>query len=103
MFKFPNLSPSQDRVEDDEKLEAGMGKGSQRRRVRRRGAGRTGRWGGTWWVTKPYKFIGFGAMEVTKLYKFIGFGAMEVTKPYKFIGCGAMEATRSSCSSTDAA
>jgi hypothetical protein len=25
-------------------------------------------------------------MEVTKPYKFIGFGAMEVTKPYKFIG-----------------
>ena len=37
---------------------------------------------------KPYKFIGFGAMEVTKPYKFIGFGAMEVTKPYKFIGFG---------------
>ncbi len=28
-------------------------------------------------------------MEVTKPYKFIGFGAMEVTKPYKFIGFGA--------------
>ncbi len=27
--------------------------------------------------TKPYKFIGFGAMEGTKPYKFIGFGAME--------------------------
>ncbi len=26
-------------------------------------------------VTKPYKFIGFGAMYVTKPYKFIGFGA----------------------------
>ncbi len=26
---------------------------------------------------KPYKFIGFGAMDVTKPYKFIGFGAME--------------------------
>ena len=39
-------------------------------------------------ATKPYKFIGFGAMEVTKPYKFIGFGAMEVTKPYKFIGFG---------------
>jgi hypothetical protein len=42
-------------------------------------------------VTKPYKFIGFGAMEVTKPYIFIGFGAMEVTKLYKFIGFGAME------------
>ena len=37
-------------------------------------------------VTKPYKSIGFGAMDVTKPYKFIGFGAMDVTKPYKFIG-----------------
>ncbi len=36
-------------------------------------------------VTKPYEFIGFGAMEVTTPYKFIGFGAMEVTKPYEFI------------------
>ena len=29
-------------------------------------------------VTKPYKFIGFGAMDVTKPYKFIGFGALEL-------------------------
>ena len=35
---------------------------------------------------KPYKFIGFGAMDVTKPYKFIGFGAMDVTKPYNSIG-----------------
>ena len=35
-------------------------------------------------VTKPYEFIGFGAMDVTKPYKFIGFGAMDVTKPYDF-------------------
>jgi hypothetical protein len=27
-------------------------------------------------VTKPYTFIGFGAMDVTKPYKFIGFGAV---------------------------
>ncbi len=27
-------------------------------------------------ATKPYKFIGFGAMDATKPYKFIGFGAM---------------------------
>ena len=33
-------------------------------------------------VTKPYEFIGFGAMDVTKPYAFIGFGAMDVTKPY---------------------
>ena len=38
--------------------------------------------------TKPYEFIGFGAMDVTKTYKFIGFGAMDVTKPCKFIGFG---------------
>ena len=37
-------------------------------------------------VTKPYEFIGFGAMDVTKPYKCIGFGAMEITKPYEFIG-----------------
>ncbi len=30
-------------------------------------------------VTKPYRFIGFGAMAVTKPYKFTGFGAMDVT------------------------
>jgi hypothetical protein len=42
-------------------------------------------------VTKPHKFIGFGAMDVTKPPKHIGFGAMDVTKPYKFIGFGAME------------
>ncbi len=42
-------------------------------------------------VTKPCKFIKFGAMDVTKPCKFIGFGAMDVTKPYKFIGFGAME------------
>ncbi len=40
-------------------------------------------------VTKPYRFIGFCAMDVTKPYRFIGFGAMDVTKPYRFIGFGA--------------
>jgi hypothetical protein len=34
-------------------------------------------------VTKPYKFIRFGATDVTKPYKFIGFGAMDATTPYK--------------------
>ncbi len=34
-------------------------------------------------ATKPYEFIGFGAMNVTKPYKSIGFGAMNVTKPGK--------------------
>ncbi len=42
-------------------------------------------------VTKPYKFIGFGALDVTKPYKFIRFGALDVTKPYTFIGLGAMD------------
>ena len=32
-------------------------------------------------VTKPYEFIGLGAMDVTKPYKFMVFGAMDVTKP----------------------
>ncbi len=32
-------------------------------------------------VTKPYKFIGFGAIAITKPYKFIGFGAIAITKP----------------------
>ncbi len=45
-------------------------------------------------VTKPNKFIGFGAMEVPKPYEFIGFGAMDVTKPYEFIGFGAMDVTK---------
>ena len=45
-------------------------------------------------VTKPYKFIGFGAMDVTKPYKFIGFGATTITKPYKFKGFGAMYVTK---------
>ncbi len=45
-------------------------------------------------VTKPYKFIRFGAMDATKPYKFIGFGAMDATKPYKFIRFGAMDATK---------
>jgi hypothetical protein len=39
--------------------------------------------GGPTDVTKPYEFIGFGAMDVTKPYEFIGFGAMDVTKPYE--------------------
>jgi hypothetical protein len=45
-------------------------------------------------VTKPYKFLGFGAMDVTKPCKFLGFGAMDVTKPYKFLGFGAMDVTK---------
>ncbi len=44
-------------------------------------------------VTKPYKFIRFGAMDGTKPYTFIGFGAMDVTNPNKFIGFGAMDVT----------
>jgi hypothetical protein len=32
-------------------------------------------------VTKPYEFVGFGAMDVTKPYEFIGFGAMDVQGP----------------------
>jgi hypothetical protein len=40
-------------------------------------------------VTKPFEFIGSGAMDVTKPYEFIRSGAMDVTKPYEFIGLGA--------------
>ncbi len=32
-------------------------------------------------VTKPYRFIGFGAMDVTKPYKFIGFLGSKRTSP----------------------
>ncbi len=45
-------------------------------------------------ATKPYKFIGFGAMDATKPYKFIRFGAMDATKPYKFIGFAAALAAK---------
>ncbi len=31
-------------------------------------------------ITKPYEFIGFGAIDITKTYEFIGFGAMDVLK-----------------------
>ncbi len=31
-------------------------------------------------ATKPYKFLGSGALDVTKPYKFMGFGALDVTK-----------------------
>ncbi len=36
--------------------------------------------------TKPYEFIGFGALDVTKPYEFIRFGAIDVTKPYECSG-----------------
>ncbi len=38
--------------------------------------------------SKPYEFIGFGAMDVTKLYKFIWFGDSHGPKAYTFIGFG---------------
>jgi hypothetical protein len=41
--------------------------------------------------TKPFNFIGFGAMDVTKPYEFIGFEAMDGPKPYEFIGFGGPE------------
>ncbi len=39
-------------------------------------------------LPKPYKFMGFGAMDITNPYNSIGFGAMDATKPYDFIGFG---------------
>ncbi len=35
-------------------------------------------------ATKPYEFIGFGAMDVTKTYEFIWFGAMDVRHSESF-------------------
>jgi hypothetical protein len=35
---------------------------------------------------KPYKFIGFGAVDVTKPCEFIWFGDSHGPKPCKFIG-----------------
>ncbi len=45
-------------------------------------------------ATKPYRFIGSGAMDATKPYELIGSGATDATKPYRFIGSGAMDATK---------
>ncbi len=39
-------------------------------------------------------------MDFTKPYEFIGFGAMEVTKPCEFTGFGAMEGQRKKESKT---
>ncbi len=36
--------------------------------------------------SKPYEFIGLGAMDVTKPYRFILFGDIHGPKPYKFVG-----------------
>ncbi len=36
--------------------------------------------------SKPYEFIGLGAMDATKPYKFIWLGDIHDPKPYKFIG-----------------
>ncbi len=49
-------------------------------------------------VTKPYGFIGFGAMDVTKPYECIGFGAtMGVTKPYEWVCVAAFCELQSGC------
>jgi hypothetical protein len=42
------------------------------------------------YVTKPCKFIGFGAMYVTKPYEFIGFGAMYPVFPRALLGKQAL-------------
>ncbi len=36
-------------------------------------------------VTKPYEFMGFGAIDVTKPFKSIRFGAIDVAKPHESI------------------
>ncbi len=42
-------------------------------------------------VTKPYEFLGLGAMDVTKPYEFIGLGALAVGRalPWTRWGCPA--------------
>jgi hypothetical protein len=52
-------------------------------------------------VTKPYEFIGFGAIDVTKPYEFIGFGAVDVTKPYECIGFGCRTVTNETQQNTN--
>ncbi len=52
-------------------------------------------------LSKPYEFIGFGAMDVTKSYEFIGFGAMEVTKPYEFMRFGFLKTLKRMASARD--
>ena len=44
-------------------------------------------------VTKPYQFIGFGAMDDTRPCKFERFCVMDVTKPYKCICFGGCHQT----------
>jgi hypothetical protein len=39
-------------------------------------------------VTKPYEFMGFGAMEATKPYKFIGFGGLVVGQLRPLVDAG---------------
>ena len=43
---------------------------------------------------KPYKFIGFGAIDANKNNRCIVFGAIDGTKSYKFIGSGAIDVTK---------
>ncbi len=51
-------------------------------------------------VTKPYKFIGFGAMDVTKSYEFIGLGAVNLEgclKAWTFRHCVAKPSPQDPC------
>ncbi len=57
-------------------------------------ASRGGIVGGVRIRPKPYKSIGFGAMDVPRPYEVIGCGAMDVPKPYEFIGFGTMDVTK---------
>ncbi len=53
-------------------------------------------------VTKPYEFIGFGAMDVIKPYEFIGF-AQDRCDPLKCAGIGrARTCSGPSCASVSA-
>ncbi len=44
--------------------------------------------------TRPYEFLGVGAMDVTKQYKLIWFGDIHGPKPYKSIGSLARRSFR---------
>ncbi len=53
-------------------------------------------------VTKPYEFIGFGAMDVTKPCEFIGFGAADIPRkanpmPYQALTSSSSLSPRIKC------
>ena len=45
-------------------------------------------------ATKPYKFIGFGAVDATKCLSIYQVWAVDATNTFKFIWFGAMDSTK---------